>query len=173
MGDFLLAGLVVGVLLVALVLWLVRRRRSQLGMPHGERIYSDTNEQPGKTIVSHRYKLKGKPDYLIRDGSMIIPVEMKTGRTPRSPFASHIMQLIAYCLLVADKYETRPQYGVIRYPHGQFKIEFTREREQDLLALLEEMRMKRNLPEVHRNHMNLWTCTRCNFHNICEERIEE
>lgn len=173
MGDLLLVGLVVGVLLLGLILWLVQQRQRQLGMPGGERIYSDTNEQPGKIIVSHRYKLKGKPDYLIQDGATIIPVEIKTGRTPRSPYASHIMQLMAYCLLVADKYETRPQYGVIRYPQGQFKIEFTREREQDLLALLEEMRTKRDQQEVHRSHMNLWTCTRCSYHKICEERIEE
>src|SRR5437870_13199963 len=89
------------VLLAAVALWLLARRgRRREGLPAGVVVYADTgvwqrNERP---LYSQRYRLSGKPDYLVRDGRNIVPVEVKSGAAPDTPYLSHVMQLAADCL---------------------------------------------------------------------------
>ena len=46
---------------------------------------------------------------------MKIPVEVKTGRKPKAPFFSHVLQIGAYCLLSEETFGTKPTHGLIRY----------------------------------------------------------
>jgi CRISPR-associated exonuclease Cas4 len=167
---FIIPLLLIAAAIVRLVL--IRRRREALQIPSGEPIYLDTEEQPGTTLFSHRLRLKGRPDFLFQRGDMIIPVEAKTGSTPRQPHLSHVMQLIAYCVLVEENYGQRPLYGVIRYPQEQFEIAFTPEREAELVAILREMWQKKREREVHRNHTSAQRCAACGFRRECEERLD-
>jgi len=73
-----------------------RRRRAGLGLPPGEVIYQDTLARLDETLFSRRHRLAGRPDYLLRDGEWLIPVEVKTGRTPNYPYPGQVMQCVAY-----------------------------------------------------------------------------
>ena len=155
-----------------LYLAILRRRRQQYQIPAGEPVYLDTQEQPGTTLVSHRYRLKGRPDFLFQRGNQLIPVEVKTGATPRQPHLSHVMQLLAYCILVEENYGQRPPYGIIRYPRVQFEITFTAEQETELVAILNDMQDKRRQVEVHRSHASVQRCNACRFRIACNERLD-
>ncbi len=156
--------LVLAILLIVVgLVWYerLRAKRNQLRMPAGLPMYHDTQEQPGKLLFSHRYRVKGKPDYLYEWGGYVIPIEVKTGRTPATPYEGHFMQLMTYCVLVEENYGNRPPYGIIRYSKQEFQIDFTPEREHAFVDLLKQMRQKRNLPSVHRSHSNPKACASC------------
>lgn len=167
--------LVVALLLITLgLIWFerLRTKRDQLRMPAGLPIYHDTQEQPGKLIFSHHYRVKGKPDFLYEQGGFVIPIEVKTGRTPATPFEGHIMQLMTYCVLVEENYGSRPPYGIIRYTTQDFQIDFTPEREQAFANLLLQIRQKRNLTTVHRSHSTWKACEACGYRDACDERLD-
>jgi CRISPR-associated exonuclease Cas4 len=112
-----IAGLLL--LLGGLQLLMSRRQRRRTGLPGGQVVYRDVEEQRGATLRARTLALRGRPDLLLRQGHILVPVEVKTGRTPAQPHASHIMQLLAYCLLVAETHGTRPPHGVLRYPQRE------------------------------------------------------
>src|SRR5690606_24314761 len=105
-----------------------RRRRAGLGLPPGEVIYQDTLARLDETLFSRRHRLAGRPDYLLRDGEWLIPVEVKTGRTPNYPYPGQVMQCVAYCALVEEHFGVRPPYGIILFEQSgkQFTIKIGR-----------------------------------------------
>ncbi len=81
--DPLIILAVIVILAGLLILILTRRQRVKLSLPSGEVVYEDNPESPGRLLYSHRLKVMGKPDVLIQQKTMIIPVEVKTGKTLR------------------------------------------------------------------------------------------
>lgn len=161
-------------LIGVLILLQSTRRQRDLQLPPGTTIYQDTDEEPGETLYSHELQLKGRPDFLIRRDDMIIPVEVKTGRTPRdSPYPNHMMQLIVYCVLVEAHYGVRPSHGVVRYPDQSYEVAFTQELEANLKKIVEEMQfIKQSDVVVHRNHNNPRRCVACDFRDACDEQLQ-
>lgn len=121
------------------LLFLLRRQQKTLGSLTNEKVYQDTTQTPGEILYSKTLPLCGKPDYIIRENDTIIPVEVKTGKTPAAPYTNHTMQLMAYCLLVQETYEIRPLGGIIKYPGKEFKVAFTIEAEESLKSLVKEI----------------------------------
>lgn len=163
-------------LLIVIALLILRRSGSQrktLGVPAGSVTYRDTQERPGKLLTSERHGLRGRPDFLIEQGNTLIPIEVKMGKTPERPYRGHVMQLIAYCVLVEETYGLRPPHGIIRYPAKQFEIAFTEALEIELEALIGEMAEKKQLATVARSHHNPRICAGCNYKATCDQRIEE
>lgn len=159
--------------LALLLLWQAGRGRENLGLPAGRVVYSDTGvervlEQP---LFDDELQLLGRPDYLVESADGLVPVEVKSGRTPRKPYDSHIYQLAAYCLLVARNFRQRPAYGIIRYPQRSFRVEFTQVLEAQLLRLLANMRGGLTRMELHRSHQVAARCAACGYHQLCSERI--
>jgi CRISPR-associated exonuclease Cas4 len=166
------AALLLAVISLALFLLASRRRRS-LGLPGGEIIYTDTRAW-GKVeapLYAASLALSGKPDYLLRQGDQIIPVEIKSARAGQAPLDSHIYQLAAYCLLVEHVYHRRPAYGILNYPDRTYRIDFTSQLEASLLALLEEMRRQDRRRECSRSHQSARRCHSCGFRAICDQRL--
>lgn len=163
------------VLLVAalLLLWLSTRRRRGLGIPEGRVVYSDSGAEyrVESPLFADDLMLLGKPDYLVESAQGLVPVEVKSGRTPTRPLQSHIFQLAAYCLLVQRNFKKRPPFGIIRYPERSFTVEFTRELEQQLLALLQDMRTGLLGAEMHRSHGQVGRCNSCGFRQLCDQRL--
>ncbi|MFP4545904.1 MAG: CRISPR-associated protein Cas4 [Methanomassiliicoccales archaeon] len=124
-----------------------------------------------RLLRSEDYGLSGRPDYITEMDGEQIPVEVKTGRTPRGPLFSHILQLAAYCLLLSEENGHRVSHGLLRYDGGEHKIEFTEELEGLLIAKLEEMRELAETGEVHRNHNRAGKCRNCSRRDICPERL--
>ncbi len=91
------------VLLALALLWQARRAQKASGLPGGRVIYTDTRawgNKVEKPLYDASLGLTGKPDYLVEKNGRIIPVEVKSGRAPQSPYDSHIYQLASYFLLV-------------------------------------------------------------------------
>jgi CRISPR-associated exonuclease Cas4 len=167
-------ALAIAVILVAIII-LVRtqQQRSQLSLPSGDVVYQDNPERPGQLLYSHTLKISGKPDVLIQKGNMVIPVELKTGRTPDTPFEGHILQLVAYCHLIEAEYQIRPTHGIIRYPNKEFTVEYSAQMEQELKRVVSEMRAKRRMGEIHRHHKSRAKCVVCGYREVCSERLDQ
>jgi len=159
--------------LALIFFWQSGRQRKEAGLPGGRVIYTDTRgwgklERP---LYNDLLGLTGKPDYLVQEKGQIIPVEVKSGRAPESPYDSHIYQLAAYCLLVEKSYGKRPPYGIIHYENRNFAVDYTPELESSLLDLLAEMRRDELKREVERSHEQAARCARCGFKKACDQSL--
>lgn len=160
---------------LAAALWLRGREwREESGLPEGNVIYSDSGAWRPNSLVLHDMELRlaGKPDYLVeqQDG-VIIPVEVKSGRAPARPWEGQILQLAAYCLLVDAHFGVRPPYGILQYSDQAFAIDYSLDLEDDLLALLAEMRAMRLEPDVDRDHGSPGRCRSCGVRSACDQRL--
>lgn len=161
-------------LLIALVLFYISRvQQHTAGLPSGRVIYTDTRSWGAveKPLYEKSLNLTGKPDYLVEQNGRIIPVEVKSGRTPEAPFDSHIYQVAAYCLLVEKTYGVRPPFGIIHYPSRDFAVDYTHELERTLVDLLNEMRRAERLSDVGRSHADEHRCQRCGFRKACDQKL--
>lgn len=141
--------LILGFILLAV--WYLQQKK--FGILNNQKIYSDTDKSPGEILYAKSLALSGKPDYLVKENNMVFPVEVKTGRTPHEPYENHIMQLMAYCLLVEENYGTRPIGGYLKYPEKEFKIAYTDEARDSLKDLVGEMLLlKHSGKELHCSH---------------------
>ena len=166
--------LILAAILAALFfLWRSASRKMEAGLPGGQIVYTDTKtwKDVDQPLYDPVWDLTGKPDYLIRQEKMIIPVEVKTGRTPTAPYDSHIFQLAAYCLLVERVMGVRPSYGIIKYPQRSFQIEYTNQLEMDLKDLLDEMRAAQRKKSIDRSHEFPTRCRGCGFRSTCEQKL--
>ena len=173
MNSLIWLALILLILGMAAVV-LARRTRSAAGLPTGQVIYSDTSRwrRAERPLFSRRHQLAGKPDYLVREGRTIIPVEVKSQRAPAAgPHKGHILQLAAYCLLVEETENARPAYGLIHYADQTVRIDNTPELTRTLLATLDAMRRDMDRGEAHRSHDDPARCRRCGVQAACDERL--
>ena len=153
--------------------WRSDRQQKSAGLPGGNVIYTDTRSwgKVEKPLYHEALGLTGKPDYLIEKNGQIIPVEVKSGRAPDSPYDSHIFQLASYCLLVEKTYRKRPPYGIIHYENRDFSVEYTKELEAALIELLADMRVDEMKRDVPRSHDQPSRCKRCGFRTVCDQKL--
>jgi CRISPR-associated exonuclease Cas4 len=171
----MLAILAIVVILIGLFI-LSQGRRMQLatGLPAGRVVYADTGawrtvERP---LFSALHQLAGKPDYVVKRGQQTIPVEVKSASAPGDgPRRSHLLQLAAYCLLIEEHYQHRPEYGIIKYADRAFEIDYTPALETALMDTLDAMRA--NLAEggATRSHDEPGRCIHCGYRHACDERL--
>lgn len=169
LGHVALALLLLGLVL----LWLVRRDRAHIGLPAGQVIYADTNNQghPRDALVSYRYGLSGRPDYVVKTRAGLVPVEIKTGQAPPRPHEGHVLQLAAYCLLVEETYGQRPTHGLIRYADRLFRVDYTPDLRASLLQTLAWMRADLAATTVARSHSRPARCRRCGYRDVCGQAL--
>jgi len=162
--------------LAVILIWLSFRLRRGSGLPEGEVIYSDTGawSRNEENLRSDAHGLVGKPDYLVRTGRHVIPVEVKAGAAPDRPRPGHVLQLGAYCLLVEGRFGARPPYGIIRYNDKSLKIPFERSLEQTVLETLARMRADAARPSgAKRDHADARRCAACGVRDDCAERLQK
>jgi CRISPR-associated exonuclease Cas4 len=167
----LIAGLFL--LLTALVVLVAARRlRTQTGLPGGAVISSDVSlTTRGKRMRSEKYGLSGTPDYIVDTPRGPVPVEVKPTRTDSEPHESHILQVLAYCVLLEETTGKRPPYGLLKYSAETFRIDYNRETRGNLLAVVEAMRADAANKEVHRSHDVPGKCWACVYRTVCEESL--
>lgn len=176
----LLAALFILALIVALVSFaLARAQRERTGLPLKARIlYADTGawQAVERPLFSRRYRLTGKPDYVLEDGGAIIPVEVKPNRTAPAPRESDVMQLVAYGVLVEETLgqgRAAPPYGLLKYRDAVFQIDFTDDLRARLVDLMEAMRRDASAREVARSHSDPPRCRACGFRAECGQALED
>jgi CRISPR-associated exonuclease Cas4 len=162
-------------LLLAIVLFLLAQRaRRQSGLPAGVVVYTDVDgwTRAEAPLFSARLGLTGKPDYLVRRGAEVVPVEVKSMAAPAGgPHASHTFQLAAYCALVNEAYGRRPAYGLIKYADQTLAVPYTAALEAELRALLDEIRADREAEDVPRSHDQAVRCRACGFRAVCADSL--
>ena len=166
--------LLLATLLLALVLLLISRAINRAsGMPEGKIVYADPGlwGKPEKPFYDSALGLTGKPDYLIRQGSVIVPIEVKSMWAPREPYDSHVLQLGAYCLLAERHFSQRPVYGLLSYRNRTFKISYTQALKDEVLETIQTIRGFKELEEVCRSHDQPNRCARCGFRERCDQRL--
>ena len=112
-------------------------------------------------------------ELLDRDAEDEAVVEARQGIAD-APYAAHILQLAAYCLLVEETYERRPPYGVILYAaqaDQAFEIDYTSVLEEELLAILDEMRQALVEGDAPRDHDHFTRCQACNYRGGCDQSL--
>ncbi len=168
-GGFVLFGF------AAFALWSSARLRRESGLPSGRILHSDMYEGlpsvPGKPLYSARYSLAGTPDYIVSTDQGPVPVEVKPGRTESEPHESHLLQVLAYCLLVEESADKRPPYGLLKYSADTFRVDYNSETRAYLLSVLDEMREAARQLDVHRNHEVVGRCRACAYRSVCEETL--
>ena len=169
--------LLIALLLLAAALglfWWVHRRQKALGLPGGRVIYADTQrwgpvEEP---LYDASLGLTGRPDYVVRQGNGVIPVEVKSSQVADGPYDAHIYQLAAYCKLVEHAYGKRPPYGILHYTNRTYAIDFTPQLESALLDLLARMRAQERRTNIPRSHTQPARCRGCGYRSICDQRLK-
>ena len=162
----------VGMLLVALLVWGVARalqRRS--GLPAGRVRYEDTARRESGVLRSARYRLSGKPDYLLETARGLVPVEVKPTRRAPAPYDSDLMQLAAYCLLVEEAGGSAPRPGLRRDAEQSWDVpwdEPARRRLLDPLALVDSATSQR---DVARSHEQPARCRGCGQRANCDQAL--
>ncbi|MEW5717649.1 MAG: CRISPR-associated protein Cas4 [Chloroflexota bacterium] len=162
-------------LLVALALFLsARRQHAQTGLPYGARIvYADTGawKKVERPLFSRRYGLTGKPDYIVEERGVTIPVEVKPNRVAPAPRESDALQLAAYALLVKENFGATPAYGLLKYRDAVFQIELTDELRARLLDTLAALRRDLNARDVARSHAEPRRCRACGYRDECGQSL--
>jgi CRISPR-associated exonuclease Cas4 len=161
-------------IIVALAGWIYFRRHAKTDIPTGEVVSEDAGpnhlEAP---LVSHRYGLTGKPDYLIETGEGLVLVELKSAIYPRpGPYEAHVMQLLAYCVLVEDVLGASAPCGVLQYADRQHRVSYSNTERAAVLALIEQIRASKTQPDVHRDHRHRGRCRACGYRTVCGEALK-
>ncbi len=148
----------------------VDKLKKQHKIQKGKVTYSDLNK-PGTPFFSKRYRITGKPDYVIKKGNRNIPVEFKTGRHDE-PLKSHVLQLAAYCHLLEENYGAFVPYGILVYNNKfQYKISFDPKTRFELESTITKMRNLLKTQKIVRNHNDHFRCKSCSLSVYCEHRI--
>ena len=155
------------------LLWFSRRQEKSSGMPRGKIVYSDMNSwgRPDKPLYDPGLGLTGKPDYLVSQKGLIVPVEVKSARSPNEPFDAHIFQLAAYCMLVERSFHKRPTHGILHYTDRTYQIEYTRGIESATRDLIAELQAQGPDQQRHRSHDSITRCKHCGYRSVCQERL--
>jgi CRISPR-associated exonuclease Cas4 len=148
------------------------KTRRTTGLGSGKIVDVGASGRNGEILVSASLGLRGLPDMVMRIDDDLIPVEVKTGRVPRGPLFSHILQLAAYCVLIEERQGRPPPYGVLQYgKHVRHEIDYNDELQEILLLKLDEMRKIIRTGQAHRNHHRPGKCASCSRREGCVERL--
>ena len=145
----------------------VDKLRDDYKLGEGEIEAPDDLTAKSPVLKSDKHNLAGRPDYILHEDGVRIPVEVKTGRRPQAG---------AYCLLVEEMYGKSPPGGQLRYgletePH---MVEWEPKLKAIVLEKLEEMNdALAGRSEVHRNHNRPGKCQNCSRRRGCSERLDK
>jgi len=148
----------------------VKKQKIKHRIQPGKITYSDLNK-PAKPFFSNRYKIAGKPDYVIMKDNSYIPVEVKTGRR-NEPQKNHIFQLASYCQLIEENYGGFVPYGILVYNNThQYKIPFDPKIRYELETTINKMRYLLKTGKITRNHNESNRCRNCSMKTYCDDKL--
>jgi CRISPR-associated exonuclease Cas4 len=133
----------------------------------GRITYTDL-DVPAKPFFSKKYRISGKPDYIVKKDNRYLPVELKTG-SYNKPQKNHIFQLAAYCQLIEDNYGKFVPHGMLVYSDGQqFNITFNPKLRFELQNTINEMRSVIKTGKVNINKKDSLKCRNCSMKDYCK-----
>ena len=144
-------------------------KKKKYRIPDGEITYSDLNI-PAKALFSKRYRIAGKPDYIVKRNHHYIPIEVKSG-SYSNPQRNHILQLATYCQLIEDNYRDFVPYGIIIYKNSDFKIPFDPKLRFELESVINKIRGSLKNEKIVLNHNDPGRCRFCSMRSYCTEKL--
>ena len=148
----------------------VRKLKMKHKIQEGIITYSDLNK-PAKPFFSRRYRIAGKPDYIVKRNNRYIPVEVKSG-TYNKPLKNHVIQLASYCHLLEENYRSFVPYGILVYNSvNQYKIPFDPKTRFELENTIKSMRQILKSGKIMRNHNDYYKCKSCSMRTYCITKI--
>ncbi len=137
----------------------------------GKKIYGQFSEDILK-LETQDYILVGKPDRVLEKFGNIIIYEFKSGKTPIKPYEDHIIQLGAYFILFEERYQRKPDYGIIKYKDKEYRIENSEQLRGKVQNLITEYLDQTTYPEsIIRNHRNYGKCHNCQHRVVCKQSL--
>lgn len=144
--------------------------RSINQIPKGRITYTDLNK-PSEPLYSKRYRISGKPDYIVKIKDYIVPVELKSGSYSK-PYKNHILQLAAYCQIIEDVYNVFVPYGILVYDEESYRIPFNPSLRFELVNVIDKMRQHLlSDTELELNHHDPNRCYNCSMLKYCTKRL--
>ncbi len=121
-------------------------------------------------IASQNLYLTGKIDQVQVFPTMLLPVELKTGKAPKEgAWEDHKIQLAAYALLLEDSFKVPINSGIIRYldDNQARSIEinpFLKDQVKELVKEVRAMLSSEKLPPLNKNENK---CKSCSLKEVC------
>jgi CRISPR-associated exonuclease Cas4 len=135
-------------------------------------LYADTGQSVVDLLVSDRYQLIGRPDYILVEQGEQIPVERKSRMLTHSgPHDSERLQLAAYCLLVEERQGRPVSHGRLQYQNTTLDIPLDDALRRKVLAALAAIQSCGNAADVKRSHPSPSRCWGCGFRTECSESL--
>jgi CRISPR-associated exonuclease Cas4 len=147
-----------------------RARAENLGLA-GELVYRDGGDRE-ELFVSKTHGLAGRPDYILKTGGAMVPVERKSRNVSAAgPHEGELLQLAAYCLLVEERFGKPVVHGCLQYLNRSVEIPFDAPLRSKLLATLRAMRQAEAARDVARSHNSPSRCRGCGFRQVCKQSL--
>ena len=121
-------------------------------------------------IKSDILGLSGIIDKIEINNDLFIPIELKTGSPPRQgAWPGHRVQLIAYLLLIKEKFKKDVKHGFIEYVTYKEKRHiilnpFSEEEVYDLIKEINSLLSSKEVPEIQKNKNK---CNSCSLKEQC------
>jgi CRISPR-associated exonuclease Cas4 len=148
----------------------VEKIKTRNRIQEGKITYSDLSI-PANPFFSKKYRITGKPDYIVKQNKYFIPVELKTGNH-NEPQKNHIFQVAAYCQLLEENYGGFVPYGILVYNNTeQYKIPFDPRIRFELASTIKKMRQSMKSGKIMMNHSDFRRCKACSMRGYCSNKI--
>lgn len=137
---------------------------------HGK-VVSDDLTGAGRTMEDPEWDLAGTPDYVMETDDGLIPVEVKTGKTPDAPFPSHIMQVACYLRLLEVHAPEPPKYGLLTYPDRTFQVPWDAATRNQLRDVVDRIHAAQASGVADRDHEHAGRCYGCARRSACKQSL--
>lgn len=147
-----------------------RRRQADGNLVPGRLVASDLSGE-GPLLQDPAWGITGRPDYVLETTHGFVPVEVKTGKTPHHPHANHKLQLACYLRLLEVKSGKAPEYGLVNYPDGVFRVAWDDALKADLQSTLQRMATAQAQGQADRDHQHVGRCLGCSRRDACAQKL--
>ena len=147
-----------------------KRDQAKARLVPGKLVASDLAGQ-GELLHDQEWGLQGRPDYVLETKSGFVPVEVKASTTPRHPHANHRLQLACYLRLIEAKTGRPPEYGLLNYPGGVFRVAWDDRLRAELKGTLGRIEEARREGKADRDHSHVGRCLGCARRDACDQRL--
>jgi CRISPR-associated exonuclease Cas4 len=147
-----------------------KRGQADARLVPGKLVASDLAGQ-GELLHDPEWGLQGRPDYVLETKSGFVPVEVKASKTPASPHANHRLQLACYLRLIEAKTGKPPEYGLLNYPEGVFRVAWDDRLRGELRRTLDRIGAARTAGKADRDHNHVGRCLGCARRDACDQRL--
>ncbi|MBD3255175.1 MAG: CRISPR-associated protein Cas4 [Candidatus Lokiarchaeota archaeon] len=135
-----------------------------------EHFWLDTIKRKEIYLISHKWKLKGRCDYIIEEKGMQIPLEIKYGNCNNEvPYQNDAMQLLCYILLLGGYLNEHIPYGYILYVTSKrkYKVNNTLSYRKMLRSIIRSMHAYMNGNIFPNRTDYTLRCYGCSFMDYC------